>query len=207
MSDPRDDIRRGVTGDPLSVARTVAELAAAVRELGTRLGVRIASHGARHAFTGPDPVAGVWEVGDLKWVAHGETPAGWLECNGSAVNRTAFNPLFLKLGVTYGAGNGSTTFNLPDLRGRAPVGAGAGPGLTSRVRGQLVGDEAVAAHTHEVPTRFGTDSTHNHTGGAGFTAEAPTGNAGGASPLPVTSSTGSGDNMPPALVTRVLIKT
>lgn len=44
-------------------------------------------------------------------------PTGYLECNGTAVNRTTFSDLFSLLGITYGSGNGSTTFNLPDYRG------------------------------------------------------------------------------------------
>lgn len=49
-------------------------------------------------------------------------PVGWLLCDGSAVSRTTFAALFAVVGVTYGAGNGSTTFNVPDFRGRVAVG-------------------------------------------------------------------------------------
>ncbi|WP_049777030.1 tail fiber protein [Paludibacter propionicigenes] len=49
-------------------------------------------------------------------------PAGWLVCDGSAISRTTYANLFLVLGTTYGAGDGSTTFNLPNLKGRVPVG-------------------------------------------------------------------------------------
>jgi microcystin-dependent protein len=49
-------------------------------------------------------------------------PSGWLICDGSAVSRTVYSLLFGAIGTNYGAGDGSTTFNLPDLRGRAPVG-------------------------------------------------------------------------------------
>jgi microcystin-dependent protein len=49
-------------------------------------------------------------------------PAGSLLCNGQAIRRTAFAGLFAALGTTYGTGNGSTTFNLPDLRGRVAAG-------------------------------------------------------------------------------------
>lgn len=50
-------------------------------------------------------------------------PAGWLICNGAAVSRTTYPALFAVCGTTYGDGNGSTTFNLPNLTGRVPVGA------------------------------------------------------------------------------------
>jgi microcystin-dependent protein len=49
-------------------------------------------------------------------------PAGWLICDGTAVSRTTYAGLFGAIGTTYGTGDGTTTFNLPDLRGRAPVG-------------------------------------------------------------------------------------
>jgi microcystin-dependent protein len=49
-------------------------------------------------------------------------PAGWLNCDGSAVSRTTYADLFAVTSTTYGVGNGTTTFNLPDLRGRIPVG-------------------------------------------------------------------------------------
>ncbi len=82
-------------------------------------------------------------------------PAGWLLCDGAAVSRTTYSALFAVVGTTFGSGNGSTTFNVPDLRGRVPVGAGQGPGLSPRTRGQAYGEEAhfqqvneVAAHNH-----------------------------------------------------------
>lgn len=49
-------------------------------------------------------------------------PNGWLICDGSAVSRTTYSRLFSAIGTTYGAGNGSTTFNLPNCKGRVPVG-------------------------------------------------------------------------------------
>jgi microcystin-dependent protein len=52
-------------------------------------------------------------------------PSGWLLCNGAAVSRTTYNGLFSIIGTTYGAGDTSTTFNLPDMNGRVPVGKSA----------------------------------------------------------------------------------
>lgn len=54
--------------------------------------------------------------------AGSSSPSGWLLCDGSAVSRTAYAELFAAISTTYGTGDGSTTFNLPDMRGRAPVG-------------------------------------------------------------------------------------
>lgn len=73
-------------------------------------------------------------VGDYKLTAVDEEPAGWLQCNGNAVSRTTYADLFAKIGTTYGAGDGSTTFNLPDWRDRSPLGiAGLGASDLDRV--------------------------------------------------------------------------
>jgi len=53
-------------------------------------------------------------------------PSGWLLCDGSAVSRTTYSSLYLVVGTTYGAGNGSTTFNVPNLQGRVVIGVGTG---------------------------------------------------------------------------------
>ena len=53
-------------------------------------------------------------------------PSGWLLCDGTAVSRSTYAALFAVISTTYGTGNGSTTFNIPDLRGRTAVGAGDG---------------------------------------------------------------------------------
>ena len=58
-------------------------------------------------------------------------PSGWLLCDGSAVSRTSFSALFGVLATTYGVGDGSTTFNVPDLRGRVPVGLGTNGSVSS----------------------------------------------------------------------------
>ncbi len=73
-------------------------------------------------------------------------PAGWLACDGAAVSRATYATLFAAVGTTHGAGDGVTTFNVPDLRGRVPVGAGAATAVTTaRSAGQQFGVEAVAS--------------------------------------------------------------
>jgi microcystin-dependent protein len=111
------------------------------------------------------------EAGDLKWSARTSPSSGWLLCDGTAYNRTTYADLFAAIGTTFGAGDGTTTFNVPDFRGRALVAAGAGTGLTTRSRGQTFGAESVAdhthtgpAHTHAVSGNTGNNST-NHTHG------------------------------------------
>lgn len=93
-------------------------------------------------------------------------PSGWLLCNGSAISRTTYATLFATIGTTYGAGDGATTFNLPDLQQRFPLGkAAAGTGAT------LGGTGGNIDHTHSLPAHYhgmGTGSTaavdiaHNH---------------------------------------------
>lgn len=95
-------------------------------------------------------------------------PTGFLLCQGQAVSRTTYAALFAKLGTTYGAGDGTTTFNLPDLRGRVPVGADAAAGRLDgvqapRLLGQAGGNMWLQSHTHLVNLGTSTESaTHAH---------------------------------------------
>jgi microcystin-dependent protein len=98
--------------------------------------------------------------GDLKPSASANPPAGWLLCDGSAVSRTGYAALYQAIGVAFGAGDGNTTFNLPDYRGRALVGAGQGTGLSARALGSKFGEEAHALSVAELPS-------HNHAGVTG----------------------------------------
>lgn len=94
-------------------------------------------------------------------------PAGWLVCNGSAISRDGYSELFAVIGTTWGVGDGSTTFNLPDMQGRVPVGAGEGAGLTSRLLASSGGTEAhtsVVWHGHFMPSHTHTAPDHMHQG-------------------------------------------
>ena len=64
-----------------------------------------------------------FKTGDIKIHTTSTVPNGWLLCNGAGVSRTTFSNLFAKIGTTYGTGDGSTTFNIPDLRDRYIIGA------------------------------------------------------------------------------------
>jgi microcystin-dependent protein len=95
-------------------------------------------------------------------------PAGWLVCDGSAVSRTGQAALFTALGTTWGVGDGVTTFNIPDLRDRVPIGVSPG-GLsgnrpTARTLAQTAGEETHTLVLAEVPTGITTlnDPKHNH---------------------------------------------
>lgn len=94
-------------------------------------------------------------------------PSGWLLCDGSAVSRSTYSALFSAIGTNYGAGNGSTTFNVPDFRGRSGVGTGTGSGLTARSIGATGGEETHVLVTAELATHGHTltDPGHVHTVG------------------------------------------
>jgi microcystin-dependent protein len=106
-------------------------------------------------------------VGEIRQMAFATNPAGWLTCDGSAVSRTTYADLFATIGTTWGVGDGSTTFNLPDLRGRGLIGDGSGTGLTPRTLGTWnIGSEShtmtlaeLATHNHSVTA---SDPGHIH---------------------------------------------
>lgn len=94
-------------------------------------------------------------------------PRFWALCQGQIFSIAQNTALFSLLGTTYG-GNGQSTFALPDLRGRAPVGYGQGPGLSSVVLGEVFGNETrtmstsnLPPHSHNASVNFGAN-----TGGA-----------------------------------------
>lgn len=166
-------------------------------------------------------------AGVMHQYAGATAPSGYLLCDGSAVSRTTYAALFAVLSTTYGAGNGSTTFNLPDLRGRVPMGAGTGTGLnasgtgapsgtaqTARTRGQWGGEE-----THLLTSAESGMPAHLHTFDRGeWVAGAAAGSAAGAwgatKYTTQNTSTASAANassrhsvVPPFVVTNYIIKT
>lgn len=111
-----------------------------------------------------DMVSEAAPSGQISWFGMSTAPEGWLVCDGSAVSRTANQKLFSAVGTTWGVGDGTTTFNLPDLRGRTPIGTGQGVGLTNRTIADTGGDETHQLVTAELPTHNHTvtDSGHSH---------------------------------------------
>lgn len=77
-------------------------------------------------------------IGTILPVAFNFAPQGWALCQGQLMSIAQNSALFALLGTTYG-GDGQTTFGLPDLRGRALVGMGQGPGLSPMAQGQMIG--------------------------------------------------------------------
>src|SRR5215831_948588 len=99
--------------------------------------------------------------GTLRLSAAAAAASGWLLCDGAAYPRAEYAALFAAIGTAWGAGDGSSTFNVPDLRGRAPLGAGTGTGLTARTVGQKAGEENHTLLGGEMPSHAHAGQTSN----------------------------------------------
>lgn len=93
-------------------------------------------------------------------------PNGWQQCNGQTLAISQYNALFALLGTTYG-GNGTTTFQLPNLQGRMAIGQGNGSGLTPRVLGETSGTENVSISIGNLPSHTHT-ATFTPSGSSGY---------------------------------------
>lgn len=165
-----------------------------------------------------DVAASAFSSGMLMPYAGATAPTGWLLCYGQAISRTTYADLYSVIGTTYGVGDGSTTFNIPDLRGRVIAGkddmggtsadrlTDQSGGLDGDVLGDTGGSEThtlveaeLASHTHTVPS-----------GAAGASNYALGGPAGSFSVSQTTGSTG-GDtahnNVQPTIILTYIIKT
>lgn len=104
----------------------------------------------------PQPLSYDPFIGEIMWVPYNFAPRGWAMCNGQVLPIDQNQALFSLIGTTFG-GDGRTTFALPDLRGRMPLHAGTGPGLSARRLGEKGGAEQVTLtdaqmphHTHSI---------------------------------------------------------
>lgn len=95
-------------------------------------------------------------VGSIFLYGASAIPTGFLDCDASAVSRTTYAALFAVIGTVWGAGDGVTTFNVPDMRGRAPIGRGSGAGLTARALADSGGAETHPLVKAELPTHVHT---------------------------------------------------
>jgi microcystin-dependent protein len=121
------------------------------------------------------------EIADFRGLvlpyAGSSAPTGWLLCDGAEISRTTYSDLFALIGTTYGVGNGSTTFNIPDLRGRVIMGVGTGTkvatfasrssnvitvtGLSNKANNEFQTGQAVVYHTTgSVITGLSNDATY-----------------------------------------------
>ena len=151
----------------------------------------------------------------LQWPT-ATAPTGFLLCTGAAVSRTIYSALFAVIGTTFGAGDGSTTFNLPDFDNRLPIGAGDlyAVGATGGSKDAIVVSHTHTAtqdaHNHTVPlynsgTSSGPDETLHRARGSLDTQT--TSSATPAISVSTTGSSGTGANLPPYLSVYFIIKT
>lgn len=156
-------------------------------------------------------------IGAIQSYGGNVAPSGWLICDGRAISRTEYSELFYVIGTTYGSGDGSATFNIPDLKGRTLVGVGnsGATGATNHTLGQKSGEETHKLEISEMPQ-------HNHSQYANV-GNAATGQTNlddiagcanintqnvlvGARTTSDTGGNGYHNNMQPYLVTNYIIK-
>jgi len=142
----------------------------------------------------------------LPWLT-GTPPSGFILMDGSNVSRTTYAPLFALWGTTYGVGDGTTTFGLPDWRGRSLIGAGLGvySGATTHALGQTIGEEThtltvaeTPSHAHSYPNTAGTG------GGANIAEGAP--NAGTGTNMNTTGGGGAHNTYHPVFATNWIVR-
>jgi microcystin-dependent protein len=131
---------------------------------------------------------------EIKLIAGNEFPDNFKICDGQQLDKLIYPELFRRIGYTFG-GSGND-FNLPDMRGRVPVGAGLGLGLTPRVIGNLFGNESTTlqetnlpSHTHTATTAVlvDNDNSEMETPAGNYLAMGDSGN--------MYASTNSGDEL------------
>jgi microcystin-dependent protein len=105
-------------------------------------------------------------LGQIVLFAGNFAPRSWALCQGQILAISTNTALFSILGTTYG-GNGQTTFALPDLRSRVPVGQGQGPGLSSYALGQQSGTETVTLIAQQIPPHPHTVNAYSDAGDTG----------------------------------------
>jgi microcystin-dependent protein len=146
-----------------------------------------------------DPSGG---AGDVKASARSAAAPGWLLCDGTAVARSKYPALFDAIGTTFGAGDGSTTFNLPDLRGEFIRGLDAGRGVdAARVLGSAQA-EMIGPHVHPMFDQSGSGGTNGS--GSRYVAVTIFSNATGAKGTDANAGT---ENRPRNVALNYFIKT
>jgi Microcystin-dependent protein len=147
-------------------------------------------------------------AGVVDMFAGSTAPSGYLLCDGSAVSRSTYSKLFTAIGTTYGSGDGSTTFNLPNLKGKVAVGLNSAD-TSFDALGETGGEKAHTLTVAEMPD-------HNHglgsygdpsTGGTYYYKTTRVTNQFGSGSTGNTGGGGSHNNLQPYIVLNYIIKT
>jgi len=207
------------TNELVDVLSTNAECWVEVSIDGTPLSPRHALQSVPYALVAKEveTVQPTVPTGCMMMWSTDTAPSGWLLCDGAPVSRTTYADLFALIGTNYGFGDGSTTFNLPDLRGRFPLGQDdMGDHAANRVTGAEADSlgQGSGAEKHTLTVGEMPSHTHNMkvwpSGGAGGNPIIPTGSTGDWAGGQWTSeATGSGqphNNMPPYMTVNYIIK-
>ncbi len=160
--------------------------------------------------------------GSIMMFGGSSAPSGYLLCDGSAVSRSTYSKLFTAIGTTYGSGDGSTTFNLPNLKGKVAVGLNSAD-TSFDTLGETGGEKRHTLTVTEMPSHTHTQDSHNHSTSGFYSAgSVGTDNYSAASPVQnktprstgsttaTNQNTGGGEahnNLQPYIVLNYIIKT
>lgn len=152
-------------------------------------------------------------TGAVTAYAGSSAPTGWLLCDGSAVSRATYATLFAITSTLYGAGNGTTTFNVPNLKGKIPVGFDAAEtefdtlGETGGEKTHVLTAAELAAHAHAIRLQTGTTTSGPYLGATGMTATGFANNAGTYTIDNNSPADGAHNNLQPYITLNYIIKT
>lgn len=174
-----------------------------------------------HVLTANGSGAAAWQgfngvpTGVIVPYGGSSAPTGWLLCDGTAINRVTFAALFAVVGISFGVGDSSTTFNLPDLRGRFPLGKDDMGGSSANqvtaaaadTVGQGAGAENITLDITQIPAH--THAFNVYDGGGGGSNTTPSTASQVTAHTATTASTGGGlshSNMPPYQTVNYIVK-